>query len=631
MRVVINGFILADDYSSARKGSEFIKLTAQEMGTIRIFVESPDGFAESGILEAAVWGDRIVTHNSLRKLISGLRIKFQDKDAFRNVRGKGYKLEFQNLKPFPVKPLRKFSPLRIATFLLSMLVLVFAGVSASLFYESSPPQLTVSPHKVFESDEYILDYDIYDTNLYVTTRGTSDSSLYRVKNRNKIKLAEADFPGAFRGIEINETGKTILHVIENAECKIKIYEKPVSGLISELPCNRQNAFPSFDWLDNDRFLVTFNLSRDSSISPYIYDLKSETLEKTAFSDASSDRDSFFIDVFIKAKNDGIFTLRENHLDQMSLVYLEGDQQQKIYDYRAKPYSFGLADDALYLMSNDNSLLKLELKGEILDGKVSSSVVLPPQANKIDDPLILNGDLYFSLGNTSREVIKSLSGKFNYSLENGIRDFSYTGNVLSILALTNNGYVIEQLKDEIIFNSIYINSDLNFRHIAFHQGEIYLAGGSGIFKIINDAPVLLEKFGVKELASNDDCMLAEAAEGIYRFDNLKGEFSKLASQGERIFPGKSSCFFVDNLTNFIVDEDREKRVEPRLNKLIFEHQGELLQWHHVHEQTHFVNIETGETVASTEERVLYKRVVSYKDDILFLGHADVNTSILKIDL
>ncbi|NQZ25266.1 MAG: hypothetical protein HRT55_03015 [Colwellia sp.] len=67
----------------------------------------------------------------------------------------------------------------------------------------------------------------------------------------------------------------------------------------------------------------------------------------------------------------------------------------------------------------------------------------------------------------------------------------------------------------------------------------------------------------------------------------------------------------------------------MKKQLFEHQGKIFHWHSVDDQTHIVGIETGELIAKTKDRALYKRIISYEDDILYLGQADVHTSIVKL--
>jgi len=234
-----------------------------------------------------------------------------------------------------------------------------------------------------------------------------------------------------------------------------------------------------------------------------------------------------------------------------------------------------------------------------------------------------------LGNTSKEVIFSTSGNFTYSLENGVRDFTYTDKVLSVLALTNSGYVVEQLKEGVVFNTIYLDTNLNFRQLAFHKGVLYLAGASGVYKLVDNNPISISEIKTIELVSNGQCMIVEGENGIFKFSAENSSFKTLATQGDRAFQSKDGCFFVDNLSGSIVNEKREKIAKPIMKKLLFEHQGNILHWHSVGDQTHVVNIETGDLIAKTKSRVLYQRVISYEDDILYLGQLDVHTSIVKV--
>lgn len=626
----INGFLLAEKLDCAVRGEDNVSLSHQEQDALRLFLASEDGFVDTQKLEAEVWGEKVVTDNSLRKLISSLRLKFDDKDSFKNVRGKGYQLTFEVVERPTVENtyhrFPKFSFIVLVAACLIILLVIFRSLSS---IDKIKPLPKISTQNVFESSDYILDYAIFDNALYVTARNSNTSKLYKTLNRQNTVLMSANYSGAYRGIEIHKSGRTILHVIEDGKCKIKVFERPVEELIDEIPCNRQNAFPSFDWIDESKFYITFNVNPSSSIKPYIYDLKTKQLEEVKKINFDSENGKKFIDSFIKAHGKGMFSLRQNNLDQMSLIYFEGDKRRTLYQYRAKPYSIAVSETNLYIVGNNNELLKINLTDDIYSQNLDFSLLLAPQTTKIDDPQILQDELYFSLGNTSKEVIYSTSGNFTYSLENGIRDFTYTDKVLSILALTNSGYVVEQLKSGTVVNTVYLDTKLSFRHIAFHQGELYLAGASGIYKLVGDQPILISELQTSELVSNGQCMIAHGENSIFIFLKQDGSFQKIAAQSERPFSSLKGCLFVDNLSGNIVNEKGEKIAEPTMNKLLFEHQGRITHWHSVGDKTHIVDIQTGSIIAKTDSRVLHKKVVSYEDDILYLSQADIHTSIVKV--
>ncbi|MGK0235257.1 MAG: DNA-binding winged helix-turn-helix (wHTH) protein, partial [Psychroserpens sp.] len=98
MKYKINGFILSVDLNTAVRDEENISLTRQEQDALRLFFASDDGFVDTKVLESKVWEERVVTKNSLRKLISDLRLKFNDKESFKNIRGKGYQLTFESVE-----------------------------------------------------------------------------------------------------------------------------------------------------------------------------------------------------------------------------------------------------------------------------------------------------------------------------------------------------------------------------------------------------------------------------------------------------------------------------------------------------------------------------------------------------
>jgi DNA-binding winged helix-turn-helix (wHTH) protein len=632
VRYRINGFLLSVGLDAAVRGKENIDLTHQEKEALKLFFASDDGFVDAQTLESVVWGERVVTLNSLRKLISGLRMKFGDKESFQNVRGRGYQLAFEVVD----KPLEKDDSRKYPKVLLNTAIIAFILTLVTLFYslssnnqQNSLPKVTTQT--VFESNDYILDYATYDDALYVTTRDKENSKLYKTLNRQNTILMSADYPGAYRGIEIHSSGRTVMHVIEDSKCKIKVFKRPVEEQIDEISCNRQNAFPSFDWIDDTKFYITFNVYRASSIKPFIYDLETKRLEEVITTNFDSENGKKFVDGFIKAHDDGMFSLRVNHLDQTSLMYFKDDNRRILYQYRSTPYSIAVSKKHLFFVGNNNELFKMNLTDDVFSQNINSSLLLAPQTTPIDDPLILQEELYFSLGNASKKAIYSTSGNFTYSLENGVRDFTYTDEILSVLGITNSGYVVEQLKEGVVFNTIYVDTLLNFRHLAFHQGQLYLAGASGIYKLVDKNPNLISELKIIELVSNGKCMIVEAENGIFKFETDNSSFKKIAAQGERAFPSKNGCLFVDKISDSIVNEKREKIAKPTMKKELFEYQGKIAHWHSVEDKTHFVDIETGEIIAKTKNRVLNERVVSYEDDILYLGQNDVNTSIVKVKL
>jgi hypothetical protein len=421
-----------------------------------------------------------------------------------------------------------------------------------------------------------------------------------------------------------------MHVVEDSKCKIKIFNKPVEEQIDEIQCNRQNAYPSFDWIDDNRFYVTFNVHPNSSIKPFIYNLKTKRLEEMLSTDFKSENNKHFIDAFVKKYHKGILSLRENHLDQMSLVYFEGSNRKTLYQFRDKPYSIAVGEKDLFFVGNNNELFKMELPEDILSQETNISLLLAPQTTKIDDPLILENQLYFSLGNIAKEVIYSTSGAFTYSLENGIKDFTYTDNLLSVLALTNSGYVVEQIKHGEAINTIYFDSKLNFRHVAYFQSEIYIAGADGIYKLEQNKLSQISKLKTLELVSNGQCMIAEAS-GIFRFHPKHNTFDKLIEQGERAFQSERGCLSVDNLTGNIINENREVISTETADRLLIEHKGRIAHRYHVKEKTHIVDVETGTVIDRTKNRARYTRMISYEEDILYLGQEDVKTSILRLKL
>lgn len=619
--------MLSKDLSKAKKGNAVIVFSTQEQEALKLFFQAEDGFVESQTLESQIWQGQVVTPNSLRKLISGLRLKVNEKESIKNIRGKGYQLNFQVSEGMNCQ---LGSPIFLISFTASF-ILVFA----SIFYlhftdkQGTPELPKVSPQTVFQSNDNIIDYATYNEALYVTSRNKKESVVYEVRNRQKTKLMSADYNGTYRGIEIHKSGRTAMHVVEGGKCKIKIFERPVSELLDEIPCNRYNAYASFDWINKDKLYVTYNVELTAAIRPYVYDLKTKTLERVTTINFDSDNNQRFVDAFIKAHRDGMITMRENHLGEMSLVYFKGEERKELYNYRSISYSVGIENDNLYFISNNNELLKIELTEGLMQEEITPTVVLAPQASKIEDPLVLDGELYFSLGNTAKNVIRSVSGNFSYGLENGVKDFAYSEGVLSVLATTNTGYAVEQIKDGQVISSIYFDTDISLGHIAYFGGDIFVAGGAGIYKLVDKQPIQVSELKTIELVSTGQCMLAES-KGIHKFDAESGAFTKLETQGNRPFASKLGCLYAGKLSGDIFNENREVVAQQTMMKLLIEYKGKIAHRYNEGENTVVRDTETDEVLVKTESRALGNKMEAFEDDILYLTKDEVNSSIVKLN-
>lgn len=623
---------MANDLSYATKNGCKIVFSFHEQIALRAFFNSENGFVSTQTLEAEVWEQRVVTHNSVRRLISDLRKKFSAKDNFKNLRGRGYQLDFESLD---IKHAQKtYIPRKQILF--ALFSLVICSLCVFLIYEyshldSSTISQALTKQTVFSSDEYIVDYDKFGETYFVTTRDKSTSSIFKTRNRQKTLIRHENYPGAFRGLEISHGGKTVLHVVEGGKCKINIYERPIENLIDVIPCNRQNAFPSFDWIDENKFWITFNLNKSDSIKPFIYDLQTRRLETQEDVIGLPANSPFYIDGFIKAYRQGLFSLREDHLKQTKLIYLKDGQQRTIFEYAATPYSIALSDDSLFYTGNHNELFQLRLENNVLEQSIEPSLLIASQAVKIADPLFFDGNLHLTLGNASKEFITSHSQKYEFHLEDGVRDFTFTDDTLSIIGLTHFGYVIEQRKGGDVSKLQYIETEKSLRHLAFFENDIYLAGASGVWKLKGEELYEVSDLDVIDITSNGNCMILEASSGIYSFAKSLGTFNKIASQGERIFSAQQGCMYVDKVSNTIRNEKREFVATPTMKKRIFEYKGKLHHWYSEGEVTHIVDLSTNLKVATLRSRALLKRVIGYKGDILYATQSGVNSSIIKLGL
>lgn len=168
----INGFSVSKDLLSANKKDKRIHFTHQEQLALRLFLNSEDGFVDRQTLESTIWEKQIVTQNSLRKLMSELRYKFECKECIQNVRGKGYKLSFESFTTsnaaLSIWKNRKHSAYIYAIGFVLLLAssFLFAVLTLSDQKAAIP---RVSTQSIFESNSHIIDYALFNGKMYVTT------------------------------------------------------------------------------------------------------------------------------------------------------------------------------------------------------------------------------------------------------------------------------------------------------------------------------------------------------------------------------------------------------------------------------------------------------------------------------
>ncbi|MEM7420486.1 MAG: winged helix-turn-helix domain-containing protein, partial [Pseudomonadota bacterium] len=168
----INGFSLSTDLRSANKKDKTIYFTHQEQLALRLFLDSEDGFVDRQILESTIWEKQIVTQNSLRKLMSELRSKLESKECIQNIRGKGYKLDFESFatSKTPASIWKNSKQSKYAYFIVFVLLLTSLTLITHFAFSTKQTVIPkVSTQSIFESDAQIIDYALFDGRMYVTT------------------------------------------------------------------------------------------------------------------------------------------------------------------------------------------------------------------------------------------------------------------------------------------------------------------------------------------------------------------------------------------------------------------------------------------------------------------------------
>lgn len=630
MIIKINGFQLATDYSSAYKSNIAIDFTAQEQRALRTFLDdassntSNSKIIPSAQLNKAIWGNKVVTEHSLRKLLSELRKKFDDKNAIVNVRGEGYRLCFtsENRKQIHIINNKK-------VFIFVCCIFVLAALTFSLVnhHADTDHSRHLNTQRLFDVDMYIEDFSVFENTLYASLSDENVSKVVKIQNGIEEILFSPSYY-SFRNFSIHSSGRTVIHTLQNEKCVIRVFNSPFTEELEPLPCLRSNSFIGFDWISKDKLLLSYNFKNSENVIPYIYDVQTKTISPLEDIDFNTTKEFKTWDYFLKKTAKGTLSLRADEFHTVQLVYFEGNHYKELFTFKGKPTSIGVMGYSVYLINAKNQLVKLEYENGFLEKETSYSVLSSSNLTPIKDLKIINNDLYFLDTNKGSFQLDSTNDSFNRVSASEIIDFVAHQNLLITLGSENDGFSIETYNGSLLIDKKYIETNYNLTQIGVIDGNLLVGGTNGLFHFDGNSLKQISEQEIGEIASGKNCAAFETFDGIFSI-NSSFKTKAINVNGRSLFPYNQDCLYVDKVDGFIKSLDGKAIIHSKGKKRLLSYKGEITYWANVRAETLINNLKNDEVLGRIKKRVRNKRLVSLNDELYYLRAPELHSTLYKI--
>lgn len=567
MITVINGFQIAPDFQSARKGDKVVNFTYNEATALSVLIayhqdDTSHNYVPKDVLESSIWDSSEVTANSLRKLMSEIRRKLEgSKDVVivQSIRNKGYILNFQQAES--IKKSRRYwsilsQPRNRVILALVVLSLIFAFYGLGLGLNSQKDELhpnSVIYQSIYATDAAVFNMDYFENVLYLATRRTSAqgkmfSEIIAVKDGvSKTMLSVED--KRFNYIKASPGGQIAYMTHSRDDCDIYITDSSFENTIDHIDCLGENVVVPLDW-ENERFLyMSLKMEEGKSSRPYKYDLL--TKELIALTDYHIDYDvvNGYGSFALKFHNNDIYSLNmdKNALVTLSVITKAG--KRLLYEFTNDPLNFDIDGGKVLLVDEKNQFVTLTIPENPIEDEWQKIVVSGQQSAVINTPVISDEFITFVTGEGGRHIVISSDSTRRYTSDFDVINFFQNGNETAVLGRVPNGYKVELYRDEKVVHSSYHDNAIMLRHIGVLNGVLYVGGNDGVFKVGDGNITPLADYKVNGIVAGQNCLYISSPQGVKRL--VENEFSHVASQGARVFAFENQCMYEDRVTHNLI--------------------------------------------------------------------------------
>ena len=649
MITVVNGYQISQDCRSAKKDEKVVHFTHNEATALSLMLacgqsDSDLDYVPKAEIESKVWESSQVSSNSVRKLMSDIRAKLdgsRDVKIIQNIHNKGYKLIYEqkesatksNLNILALKFTKQGKLLVIVFGLFLLLFVALAALALSNALSANKRNGgDILYEKVFETDSDIYNIDTYKEDMYVTLSyndpetGT-DSTIVRINGHVVDVMKQSDKPLYYKSLKVSPSGTVAWMIGYRDECVINVGELDFETIHAQIPCIKENQYSDLFWED-DRFLyLTIKSDKELSSKPMLYDTRTRQLVHL---------DEYGFD-YTSANGFGSYTIREFdgdlytlNIDKNDLATLNVNTKQGskvLFEFKHIPRSFEIFESSILFANEKNQFVRAKIPSDPLSDNWEFEEVTHQQLLNIHTPTYYDGYIAFVSGQGGNRVVVSSHSNARFESDLEVLAFYKNGDEIAILGTTVNGYKVQLFNGGKLVYQSYHKSDYVIRHIASLNGNIYVGGNDGTFKVLKEGLVRISNAKPQGMVSGDDCLYVATSKGVLELHS--DELKLLNSQGGRVFSFNNQCVY-ENKVSYDLIAGESVIGNTQAEEFVFFHKGQLAYRKPKDGGGHLiVSYKTNEVIDSFEGSIAQSRYQSLSNEVLYLTRSKTFNLINRI--
>lgn len=379
MRVFLNGILVDTDKNTIGEGENVIEVESQTMAVLSLLITRSNELVTKQQLLDAIWQSKVVTVNSLHRVIAILRKSFEDDASqsrfIKTVHGKGYALIAEITYPAHVKK----RPLQV-----SLLLLIVLGITLGTSWFNAPRIINfqdlgnetslvgIEYLPQFASDNSALMF-VHQPNLNSSQAALMIKSINSSPQENENMNTLFRFEGKVNGLAWSDDMRRVAIAIQLAEhcdvyhLQLDNHEKVVNRVGELLTCTPHTAIDMTWSVDgNSLFVLTENPSQETESLLFKLDLDSGKQSPVT-------EQIVGVDGIDRALDSNDLITFKNLANGGSEIWLVEETQsvKKIaqLEYQVTQVSWSSTMDSLLVLAKDR-LFSLDLNGHIQEVKDS---------------------------------------------------------------------------------------------------------------------------------------------------------------------------------------------------------------------------------------------------------------------
>lgn len=636
MQKLVNGYVLESDLTSATHIASNVEITFTSMETSALELLISGEVIPKVAIEQAAWKGAAVTENSVRKLMSDIRKKFNCTNCVKNYRGKGYKLitneDGNNAKEGACVAKRFFNTTKAKV--ISAVCTVFILITGLYTYlhlvadKETSTRLAEFNKSIIRSTDNLLNYTFYKNNYYIATFDNDSSKIIKKKNLQETVF---EIKGkSIHNFSISKEGKSTIQLVSPSECQLNVYKDIFQSIEATIPCLPKNNLIHTQWTSPTSFYFTYMPSEDLSARIHAYDVVTKEITQIKNSGINYVNNDGYGDYFFEEFNNGFLSLRINSEDNAVLHYSDNIMNAALYTFNNKPFTFALDNNNVIFTSPSGTLMQINLDINNLEQEYKAAPKSAPSAFKAYYPKFVNKELHYYVGEGLRAVIKSSpEGDVYFNPTFSVIDLEEGNNGLNVLSSTNSGYEVSKINTSKEITTQTIKTTINLTSADARKEHWVVGGPTGLFVFENNELTKIFDDAIHNIIITEKCAMFETNSAIYTLKQ-DNSISILNPTGQRLKNKGQSCIYENKISKEIFDEEGTLIAKNTNNDNFFSINNTIAKGSSDGYNSEYRDIYTQEVVLKINDRKLNGKITSSNGVVFYLSRDKSYNQLISVN-